>query len=65
MASPGRCVSDQKRDRPDICVGTDLFHTPAELVDEVIEGSKGSRYTDTVALNRPFAVRSFRQRSAA
>jgi len=44
---------DQGLDRPDICVGTDPFHTPAELADQVIDGFLLHGYT--VALNRPFA----------
>jgi N-formylglutamate amidohydrolase len=44
---------DQRLDRPDICIGTDPFHTPAELADEVMESFQLQGYT--VALNRPFA----------
>jgi N-formylglutamate amidohydrolase len=44
---------DQRLDRPDICIGTDPFHTPMELADEVTEGFRLHGYT--VALNRPFA----------
>jgi N-formylglutamate amidohydrolase len=44
---------DQSPDRPDICIGTDAFHTPAKLADEVIAGFQLHGYT--VALNRPFA----------
>jgi N-formylglutamate amidohydrolase len=44
---------DQTLDRPDICIGTDPFHTPAELAEEVSEGFRLHGYT--VALNRPFA----------
>ncbi|WP_414637794.1 N-formylglutamate amidohydrolase [Alloacidobacterium sp.] len=42
---------DQRPERPDICVGTDPIHTPAELADEVIEGFRLNGYT--VAVNRP------------
>jgi N-formylglutamate deformylase len=44
---------DQRLDRPEICIGTDPFHTPAELADEVIESFKVRGYT--VAIDRPFA----------
>jgi N-formylglutamate amidohydrolase len=44
---------DRRPDRPDICIGTDPFHTPAELADEVIKGFRLHGYT--VAINRPFA----------
>jgi len=44
---------DQRLDRPDICIGTDTFHTPSELVDDVIDGFRENGYS--VALNRPFA----------
>jgi N-formylglutamate amidohydrolase len=27
---------DQSRDRPDICIGTDEFHTPERLTDEFV-----------------------------
>jgi N-formylglutamate amidohydrolase len=52
-SSPLPYELDQRLDRPDICVGTDPFHTPAELADEVIKGFQVQGYT--VALNRPFA----------
>ena len=35
---------DQRLDRPDPCVGTDPFHTPAELAVEVIEGFRLNGY---------------------
>jgi N-formylglutamate amidohydrolase len=44
---------DQRPDRPDICIGTDPFHTPAKLAAEVSEDFQLHGYT--VALNRPFA----------
>jgi len=44
---------DQRLERPDICIGTDPFHTPTELADEVLEGFRKLGYS--VALNRPFA----------
>lgn len=44
---------DQTKSRPDICIGTDEFHTPKQLVDELCQrfGSAGLR----VAINRPFS----------
>ena len=44
---------DQDPDRPDICLGTDEFHTPAELVQtgEAAFEAEGL----SVAVNRPFA----------
>jgi N-formylglutamate amidohydrolase len=44
---------DQRLDRPDICIGTDPFHTQAEFADEVIESFQLHGYT--IGLNRPFA----------
>lgn len=44
---------DQRSDRPDICIGTDPFHTPTELADEVTEGFQRLGYC--AAINRPFA----------
>jgi N-formylglutamate amidohydrolase len=44
---------DQRPERPDICIGTDPFHTPAGLADEVLECFQAYGYT--VAINRPFA----------
>jgi N-formylglutamate amidohydrolase len=44
---------DQRLERPDICVGTDQFHTPMELADEASENFRQLGYT--VSLNRPFA----------
>ena len=37
--------SDQQPDRPDICIGTDVVHTPAELADAMAEAfaSEGFR----------------------
>jgi N-formylglutamate amidohydrolase len=44
---------DQRPERPDICIGTDPFHTPAGLADEVVGFFRTYGYT--VELNRPFA----------
>jgi N-formylglutamate amidohydrolase len=44
---------DQRPDRPDICLGTDAFHTPKWLAEiaEAVFGDDGFH----VALNRPYA----------
>jgi N-formylglutamate deformylase len=39
--------------RPDICIGTDLFHTPPELTAHIVTKFEGLGYT--VAVNSPFA----------
>ena len=44
---------DQAQDRPDICVGTNSFHTPQSLATQLVEGF--SRDGFSVAVNRPFA----------
>src|SRR6185436_3514585 len=44
---------DQRRDRPDICIGTDDFHTPAALSS--LAGRLCEQAGWTVAVNRPFA----------
>ena len=44
---------DQGRDRPDICLGTDEFHTPERLTDELV--LRFSTEGLSVALNRPFS----------
>jgi N-formylglutamate amidohydrolase len=44
---------DQRRDRPDICIGTDEFHTPVGLADELIQRFAAERLS--VAVNRPFS----------
>jgi len=44
---------DQDSDRPDICIGTDEFHTPARLADEFMR--RFSAEGLTVVLNRPFS----------
>lgn len=44
---------DQTKDRPEICIGTDDFHTPSELSRKIItEFSKEDFIVDT---NRPFS----------
>lgn len=44
---------DQDSARPDICVGTDVVHTPSWLRDLAVEIFEGSGLT--VAINKPFA----------
>ena len=45
--------SDQERDRPDICIGTDLFHTPRILAEAAASLFSGMGYS--VRLNAPFS----------
>ena len=44
---------DQDRNRPDICIGTDAYHTPNKLEDMMTSFFKGKGYS--VEINRPFA----------
>ena len=44
---------DQRSDRPEICIGSDEWHTPAGLADAAVAWF--AREGFTVALNRPFA----------
>lgn len=44
---------NQDKDRPDICIGTDAFHTPQGLLDTLREAFQNLGYV--VAVNRPFA----------
>ncbi len=44
---------NQDKDRPDICLGTDAFHTPNWLLDSVREAFLKLGYS--VAINHPFA----------
>lgn len=41
--------------RPEICVGTDPFHTPAELRDQALAAMRIAAPSKDVALNTPFA----------
>ena len=43
---------DQRRDRPDICIGTDEFHTPPQLEKALIDAFGSTGWT--VKLNAPF-----------
>lgn len=68
LAAHGRCLvvdahsfpsvplpyeSDQRPDRPDLCVGTDAFHTPGALAEAVVEAGRALGWS--VAVDRPFA----------
>ena len=44
---------DQRLVRPEICIGTDAYHTPALLRDAAVELFNGAGFTTTV--NHPFA----------
>lgn len=44
---------DQSPDRPDVCLGTDAFHTPPALVDDARRRFEERGFT--VAIDRPFA----------
>ncbi len=63
-SQPLPCDRDQQPDRPDICIGTDDFHTPPQLAD-ALAGAFGTAGW-TVKLNSPFAgalvpMRNYRQ----
>lgn len=44
---------DQNPSRPDICIGTDDYHSPQKLVDALVTAFTAKGYT--VAINRPFS----------
>lgn len=44
---------DQNPDRPDICIGTDPFHTPQDLTEHAVEFFKYKGYS--VKLNSPYS----------
>jgi N-formylglutamate amidohydrolase len=44
---------DQDPDRPDICIGTDPWHTPARLRDELVAAASAAGFS--VLIDRPFA----------
>jgi N-formylglutamate deformylase len=50
---PLPCDLDQDRPRPEICIGTDPFHTSEELVCEAVKGF--AAHGLDVAVNRPYA----------
>jgi N-formylglutamate deformylase len=45
--------SDQAPDRPDFCVGTDSFHTPAAVRDTIVAAIESEGYS--AAVDAPFA----------
>ncbi len=52
-AVPLPCHSDQSPDRPDICIGTDPYHTPAWLA--ALAAELFAKRALSVEINRPFA----------
>lgn len=50
---PLPCDLDQTPARPDICIGTDAFHTPTLLRDLIVEELTAAGFT--VAIDRPYA----------
>ena len=52
-ALPQPCGLDQSPDRPDICVGTDPFHTPAWLTSLAVKLFDGHRLS--VEVDRPYS----------
>ncbi len=68
LAADGRCLlldchsfatrplesePDQARGRPDVCIGTDAFHTPPALTDVLVDRFAAEGFA--VAVDRPFA----------
>lgn len=51
--APLPCDTDQDPDRPDICIGTDPFHTPATLRDRFVDAFTAAGYS--VRVDRPYA----------
>jgi N-formylglutamate deformylase len=63
-SKPRPCDLDQNRDRPDMCIGTDDFHTPGRVVEETVKRLSAEGFS--VAINRPFSgalvpIRHFRK----
>jgi N-formylglutamate deformylase len=52
-SSPLPYEDDQRHDRPEVCVGTDDFHTPASLRDSAVLALERAGFR--VAVDRPFA----------
>ncbi len=50
---PLPCDEHQDEDRPDFCIGTDAFHTPAGLLRTVESAVRGRGYT--VGINVPYS----------
>ena len=51
-SEPLPCDLNQERPRAEICIGTDPFHTPDELVSKAVSGF--AAYGLDVAVNRPY-----------
>jgi N-formylglutamate deformylase len=52
-SEPLPCDVDQEAHRPDVCIGTDEFHTPAHLAADAVDAF--AAHGLTVAVNSPFA----------
>ena len=52
-STPLPCDLDQRRPRPEICIGTDPFHTPKPLVDALVAAFEHEGFE--VAVDRPYA----------
>ncbi len=52
-SSPLPCDPDQRPERPDICIGTDPFHTPGWLLETLVEAAGRSGYS--CEINRPYS----------
>jgi len=52
-SQPLPCDLDQRPDRPDICIGTEKFHTPSQLEEAFFFAFRSTGWT--VRLNTPFA----------
>ena len=50
---PLPCDLDQAPERPDICIGTDAFHTPVDLRDRLVHELMEAGFS--VAIDRPYA----------
>ena len=52
-SDPLPCDLDQDRPRPDVCIGTDPYHTPADLVNAAVAGF--TPHGLDVAVDRPYS----------
>jgi len=52
-SAPLPCDMDQSPDRPQICIGTDSFHTPSDVAELLVQYFRAAGLT--VELDRPFA----------
>ena len=53
FASVALPYEDATKERPDICIGTDAFHTPVEIAQKALKAFSGYGYR--VGLNTPFS----------